>query len=247
MRKIAFFVEGAGEMLFVERLLSEVAEIKDVLITKKKIRGGGKSGRVAKYFTEVGAVREATDENYYVLIYDCGGDRLVAQRIREEHASLTASGYERIIGIRDVRPDFSREDVPKLRQGMEGVIQPGLTPVVFILSMMEVEAWFLAEYTHFERMHPELNPEVIEAALGFNPRTFTASNRDFPAKDLENSYLLKGVVYDKWGVQSTIDNLDFALIYTDLVSVVPEFSALAGVVDTFLTSIPPQSAPVTAS
>ena len=56
MRKIAFFVEGAGEMLFVEKLLTEVAEVKDVVINKRKIRGGGKSGKVAKYFTEVGAV-----------------------------------------------------------------------------------------------------------------------------------------------------------------------------------------------
>lgn len=237
MRKIAFFVEGAGEMLFVEKLLSEVAEIKDVIITKRKIRGGGKSGKVAKFFTEVGAVREATDENFYVLICDCGGDHLVAQRIREEHVSLTASGYERIIGIRDVRPDFSREDVPKLLQRMEDVVAKNLAPVVFILSMMEVEAWFLAEYSHFERIHPELNPEMIEEALGFNPRTFTASERDHPAKDLEQSYLLKGVVYDKTSVQTTVDKLDFALIYTDLISVVPEFSALAGVVDKFLTPL----------
>ena len=45
MRRIAFFVEGASEMLFVEKLLIEVASAKNIVVNKTKIRGGGKSVR----------------------------------------------------------------------------------------------------------------------------------------------------------------------------------------------------------
>lgn len=237
MRKLAFFVEGASEMLFVEKLVSEVAEVKDVIIRKTKIRGGGKSGIHPKVFKELDAEREATDEKFYVLIYDCGGDHLVGQRIKEEHAGLTENGYERIIGIRDVRPTFSRSDIPKLQKGMESVVDKTLAPVIFILSTMEVEAWFLAEYSHFEKIHPELSPDLIRHSLGFDPRTFVVADRDHPARDLEEAYLLRGIVYDKMAVQNTVDVLDFAMIYTDLGSSVPELGALSNAVDQFLTPL----------
>lgn len=235
MRKIAFFVEGASELLFVERLIYEVANSKEVHVTKKKIRGGGKSGVHPKTYTEYDGVREPSDETFYVLIYDCGGDRLVASRIREEHANLTNAGYEKIVGVRDVRPDFEKSEIPKLAQIMSSVVDKELAPVVFILSAMEVEAWFLAEYNHFEKIHPDLNPQLISDSLGFDPRTFDVSDRVNPSKDLESSYALKGVNYDKYSVQNTVDKLDFAFIYSELVTTIPELAALTSTVDSFLT------------
>jgi hypothetical protein len=236
MRKLAFFVEGATEMLFVERLVSEVAEKNDVLVEKKKIRGGGKSGKHPKRYQEIDASKEATNEKFYVLIFDCGGDHLVAQRIKEEHANLTASGYEQIVGIRDVRPSFERHEIAELQQGMEDAVDKKLVPVIFILSVMEVEAWFLAEHSHFSKIHPELNPDLIRDSLGFDPRISKMSDRELPAQDLEQAYLLKGVHYDKFTVQNTIDVLDFANIYGELVAEIPELAVLSGSIDKFLTA-----------
>lgn len=238
MRRIAFFVEGASEMLFVERLLNEVASAKNIVVNKVKIRGGGKSGKHPKQFREVGAIREATDEHFFAIIYDCGGDHLVGQRIKEEHKGLTDTGYDKIVGVRDVRPDFTREEVGRLKAGMEGVVDKTLAPVVFVLSTMEVEAWFLAEYSHFERIHPELTPGLICEKLGFDPRTFNPADRDNPASDLERSYLLKGVVYDKYAVEKTVDVLDFNHIYLEMSNAIPELRQLATTVDEFLTPAP---------
>jgi hypothetical protein len=235
MRKIAFFVEGAAEVLFIERLISEVANSKEVYITKKKIRGGGKSGLTPKRYTEYEGVRELSGESFYVLIYDCGGDKLVATRIREEHESLTEAGYEQIVGVRDVRPDFEKAEVPKLEHFMHSVVNKELAPVIFVLSTMEVEAWFLAEYNHYEKIHPELNPQLIMDSLGFDPRNFVVSDRVNPALDLEQSYMLKGVIYDKYLVKNTVDKLDFAFVYEELVQSISELSTLATTVDAFLT------------
>jgi hypothetical protein len=234
MRKIAFFVEGTSEMLFLERLIEEVANAKEILIEKMRIRGGGKSGKHPKTISIVDGKVALGSEQFYVMIVDCGGDHLVGQRIREEHKRLTDDGYERIIGVRDIRPSFTREEAPLLLQGMEGVVDKALAPVIFVLSMMEVEAWFLAEYSHYERIHPELTPQVILESLGFDPRILIPGERDYPSSDLQQSYALRGIVYEKSSVQNTIDSLDMAYVYTELPEKVPEIAVLAQAVDDFL-------------
>ena len=84
MRRIAFFVEGRTEMLFIERLIEAVANQDQVLIEKQEVRGGGKNGKVALSYTTVGVTRPVTNEEFYVLIYDCGSEDKVKIRIAEE-------------------------------------------------------------------------------------------------------------------------------------------------------------------
>lgn len=235
MKKIVFFVEGTTEMLFVEKLLTEIAEKNEIHITKKRIRGGGKSGRVKKTITEVDAVSDVGDEKFFVLIYDCGNDKIVAQRIKDEHQSLTDAGYEKIIGIRDVRPDFTREEIPRLERGMRMYLKTSLAPVVFILSAMEIEAWFLAEYNHFSKVHSDLTPDFIEASIGIDLRTFDSSLRDHPAADISNIYQLRGLEYEKFNAAETIDRLDFDFIYSELSAEISEMGVLVTTIDEFLT------------
>lgn len=83
MKRLAVFVEGYTEVLFVQRLISEVAGANNVVIEHSKIRGGG---RAARCISVVKAAKPVTDEKYYVLVVDCGGDALVKTRIQEEHA-----------------------------------------------------------------------------------------------------------------------------------------------------------------
>ncbi|CAI3808266.1 hypothetical protein GLGCALEP_05087 [Pseudomonas sp. MM221] len=236
MRKIAFFVEGNTEMLFVERLIEQVAEANSVHITKRRISGGGKSGKYPVSFTEVGAVKEVTSEEFFVLIYDCGNDALVAERIKREHPTLTAAGYEKIVGIRDVRPDFKREEVPRLERVMRMYLKTSLAPVVFILSVMEVEAWFLAEFSHFEKIHPDLTVEFIQQQLGFDLRSLDVSTREHPAKDLLDIYSLRGEEYKKSKAINTIEHLDYARMYYEMGGMVPSVGVLCREIDQFLTT-----------
>ena len=152
MRKLAVFVEGYSELLFVDKLLEHVAGAHNVSIELRKIRGGSRVPR------QVGILRAANiavpAQQYYVLIYDCGSDEQVKTRIMEEHLNLTNSGYEHIIGIRDVRPRFQLHEVPRLRIGLRTAIRTRLAPVTFILGVMEFETWLLAESTHFQRIDP---------------------------------------------------------------------------------------------
>ena len=151
MNKLAVFVEGYTEVLFVEKLIAEIAGNNKVVIDHREIRGGSASRRT---FARIRASKMEGDEKYFVMIVDCGGDSLVKTRIMEEHENLTNGGYSKIIGIRDVRPDFTHADIPRLEAGLAKHIKTSLIPVEFILAVMEIEAWFLAEVSHFAKIDP---------------------------------------------------------------------------------------------
>jgi hypothetical protein len=153
MRRLAVFTEGYTELLLVERLLNEIAGKNNVLFEKRRIVGGA---TVKRTVAVLEAAKAQTEEKFYVLLVDCGGDHQVKTRILEEHPNLTKAGYSQIIGIRDVRPTFSHSDVPQLDIDLKKYIKTSLAPVAFILGVMEVEAWFLAEHTHFERIDANL-------------------------------------------------------------------------------------------
>lgn len=232
MRRLAMFVEGFTELKFIEKLVREIADRKDIAIKQQRIIGG--TTRAKQYIT-LHADTPSKGCTHYLLLIDSKGDAAVAQRIREEHESLTAAGYERLIGLRDVRPDFDRKDIAQLRTGLKYGIKTKLAPVEFFLAIMEIEAWFLAEDTHFSRVHADITPERIESILGFNPRTDDMSLRDNPAQDLIDCYALEGVQYDKGG-EFTVPLLDMVHMYAETAPRVQDLQGLIASLEDFLSS-----------
>lgn len=158
MNRLAIFVEGYTEIVFVEKLIEEIAGQNKVLIEQRKIRGGSTTQRTMGL---IKASRPNTGQQYFILLVDCGGDDLVKTRIREEHDNLTRKGYSRIIGLRDVRPKFTHGDIARLEATLPRYLKTSLAPVTFILAIMEIEAWFLAEGTHFPRIAPAITTAAI--------------------------------------------------------------------------------------
>src|SRR5271157_829273 len=194
MNKLAVFVEGYTEAVFIDRLIEEVAGKKKVRIERRQIRGGSSTPRKNIL---VSATQEDTGQQYYVLILDCGGDDAVKSRILEEHANLTKGGYSKILGLRDVRPKFSAADIPQLERGLRLYIKTSLAPVEFFLSIMEIEAWFLAEVTHYPRIHPNITLDAIRSTLSFDPENDDMELRSHPAKDLGDCYAIGAKRYEK--------------------------------------------------
>jgi hypothetical protein len=231
MNRLAVFVEGYTEVMFVERLIEEIAGRHMVLIEHREIRGGGATRRTMGL---VKAAKSDTGQKYFALIVDCGGDEQVKSRILEEHQNLTAKGYLRIIGMRDVRPNFTYADIPRLEANLPKYVKTSLIPVQFILSIMEIEAWFLAEATHYKRIDPSVTVEAIKAALGFNPETDDMEQRAAPADDLNNCYAIGGKTYLKHKAKDTVDALDFTLIYVELCNKFKYLKRLIANIDAFL-------------
>jgi len=232
MRRLAIFVEGYTELQFIERLLIEIAGKNNILIEKNQVSGGSKSPIKISILE---SPKAATSEEFYVLLMDCGGDKQVAARIRQQHKYLTEKNYTKIIGVRDVRPDFSRADVASLEVNLNKYIKTSLIPVVFILSVLEMEAWFLAEFNHFPKINPAITISAIEGALGFNPERDDLSLRAAPASDLKNAYAIGGEIYIKGGDERMLNALDYSFIYLELKNRIPYLEKLICCIDDFLT------------
>lgn len=233
MKRVAFFVEGMTEQLFVRQLVEEAAGKKNVVFELHK-----STGKRGKRLIELES-RKSPDggEQYYVLITDCGSDTSVASDVRDNYERLVATGYDVIVGLRDVYPDFAAEDIPELRRNLGYKIKTKPTKVDFVLAVMEVECWFVAEYTHFAKVNTGLTEDVVCRALGFNPRTDDVEQRSNPANDLHNAYHEVGLAYRKHRnqVQRTIDHLDYASLFAEMPARVPSLKELVTVIDKFLT------------
>lgn len=208
MDKIAIFVEGQTELIFVDRLLRELAEVSGLVIEHAEATGGGSGARRVRVFKQVAINPQ---HRIYVLIVNCCGDGNVKSDIRDRYFSLVQSGYCAIFGLRDVYGMFTYQQIPKLRSFLSLDLPTEPIKVHLTLAIMEIEAWFLAEYTHFAKLDRNLTPQFIRKRLGFDPANDNLELRLHPADDLDRIYRLIGHVYSKHRkhVQRTIDLLDY--------------------------------------
>lgn len=214
MKKIAFFVEGLTEVLFIEKLLLSLFSKKRLAINVQKISGGA---TIPIRFETIKVDATSTHTEFYILIYNCTGETNVKSYIEARKSNLSTQGFSYIMGIRDVFPNYSFLEIPKLQYGLKQGIRP--TPqnitIRYILSVMEIESCFLSEYTHFPKIHIALNSTLIKTNLGFDPSSDKMELLQSPANDLHNSYQLVGENYSKnpTAIYRTTSSLDYEEIY----------------------------------
>jgi hypothetical protein len=230
---MAVFVEGYTEVIFVDRLIQEIASESAVRIEWRRISGGTSCPRTNHQLKAAGP---EIGQQHFVVIHDCGGDDAVKSRMLHEYPSLAAAGYSRIICIRDVYPRFTYAEIPQLQASLPKYVRSKPIVVDFILSIMELEAWFLAECSHFPRIDPTITAETIKTSLGFDPAQEDMQIRPEPAEDLGRCYALGGKKYDKYNASQTVEALSFETIYLQLVEKFPSLRRLVEVVEEFLTS-----------
>ena len=209
MKRIAFFVEGQTEQIFVNRLIKEILGTQQINIIQKQFRGGTNIPK-----QEI--VRNSSfsrKPKYEVLIFDCGADNRVKSEILENISNLREKGYEMIIGVRDLYP-IPADDLEKLEKGLMYLPNKHKKDAPFydmIIAVHEIEAWFLAENHHFQRIDKRLTSKFIKDRLGFDPYTIDPESRVHPAKDLDNIYKLVGKSYTKRynATLRVVNKLDF--------------------------------------
>lgn len=216
MIKIAFFVEGQTEQIFINKLVSEILRGEGITTIQKKITGGT---NVPKHeFIRSHTISRKS--KYTILINDCGSDNKVKSEILDNISSLRENGYNCIIGLRDLYP-LPIDELPLLEKGLKYLpysLRSLKSPFDIVIAVQEVETWFLAETSHFKRIDRQLNPAFIKAKLGFNPFTIDPLSRKHPSEDLNNIYKLVGKSYNKkyWQVRSIINKLNFQNITNNL-------------------------------
>ena len=220
MRKLAIFVEGLTEQILVRKMLQEVLDRNKIAIQAVKITGGH---NVRMSFTVMRAAHVNNLTDYYVLIYDCGGETNVKGYLVSQRDKLVSNGYRMVLGLRDVYPSFSREEVERLRKGLNYRLPQKGARTKIHLAIMETEAWFLGEYHHLRKVSRKLTPEFVEKHLGFNPRKDPMDQRERPAEDMKAVYQLAGHDYTKKRdrLNAVVNKLDFNYFTSGLADRMP--------------------------
>jgi len=222
MKKIAIFVEGETELEFVSQFLLELAGQNNITINRYKYQGGGRN--IPQRVSYLTGSFPASNEKFQANIYVSSNDEAVNSDIREQAETLEQSGFERVIGLRDLRgqkPDgqpITLADLPRMELAnnfVENQCQPLRAKI--IVAVMEIETWFLAETNHYESIHSTLTEELVKSNLdnlGFNPyneNTDALTQIADPVQALKSVYQLAGKDYSKKRKtrQKTIQSLDY--------------------------------------
>ncbi len=230
-KKIACFVEGQTEQIFVERLFKEIAGYQQIDIEIYKIQGSKDNRKIP-----LPSIKK--DVPFFVLLYNCDCDSQVLSDIKKQHESLTNRGYEKFLGLRDLYPK-SLSEKGKVERGIEGwlkPVQPMGIPIYITLAVMEIEAWFLAEWHYSYKLDNRLLPDFILQELGLDLRNIDVEQRPHPSQDLDEIYRLVSRNYDKSEKtsQEIINNLDYELLYLHLVNSVKQLKTFIDEIDSFL-------------
>ncbi|XWN38112.1 MAG: DUF4276 family protein [Balneola sp.] len=212
IKKFAYFVEGYTEQQFIINYIANFFTNKDLAYDIESVQGGSK---VAISYTTISS--SPTDEltKYYFLIYNCNGDNKIKSYILDRRESLLNSGYEKIIGLRDVYPDVEKADIQKLHNGLNYKMPQADLPTKFILSIMEIEAWFLSEEKHFLNIDKSLTVETIKKEIGFDPLKDNSEDIEKASETLRSIYSICGKSYRKktTHIDRTINALDIENLY----------------------------------
>ena len=223
MNKLAIFVEGQTEQIFVEQLLNVLAHDCEVSIEKRRGFGGRDSGRS---FITLSSPSEKTP--FYILLVDSSNDGRVLTDIRESYKGLCEQGYSKIIGLRDVYP-HAYSDFRKLRRMVRKHMPSGKVLPVVCFAVLEVETWFIAEYTHFKKIHPRLTRRFIKDRMGIDPADPNIEEKIGPLLDelelspagyLNQIYKLVGRSYSKKKQQ--VINIVKVMNFKEVINEVPK-------------------------
>lgn len=236
MKRIAFFVEGQTEQIFVNRLIKEILGTQHINIIQKQFRGGVSIPKVE-------IVKNSSfsrNPKYEVLIFDCGSDNRVKSEILYNIENLRKNGYEMIVGLRDLYP-IPIDDLEKLEKGLRYLpnkLKGEAQHFDVVIAVHEIEAWFLAETSHLKKIDKRLTGRLIKEKLGFDPYTTDAQTRIHPAKDLDDIYRLVGRSYTKRYNTTTriVNKLDFNSIRFNLRYEIPSLDRLLKIIEDFKRS-----------
>jgi hypothetical protein len=179
--KIAVFVEGQGELIFVRKLLP-------LLIPYNILSLHCLSISADKPYT----VFKLPNPNasFSFTIVNVGNDERVLTEIAEREGNLVDKGYCQIIALRDMygaayrklTQNVDQEIINKFVRFHKDTIRdkmsnPEMISVFF--AIMELEAWLLGMYNLFQKVNPSLTCDYIETELGFNLRNIDPQTEFF--------------------------------------------------------------------
>ncbi|WP_059369714.1 hypothetical protein [Treponema endosymbiont of Eucomonympha sp.] len=212
MKRIAVFVEGQTEQIFITKLLKEFFDERKLNIVSHDMRTLYHNIRIDTFTTD-------TAKEYYFVIYDYGNDEKVKTDIIDSFCNLQNSNFSFIIGICGVfNPQRNKTlDVKRFKQGINTGL-PTAIPVKIFPAVNETEAWFIAEDTHYSRISPTLTPLIASSIAGIDIQKESTEQIRHPTVILDRIYQSGGKKYSKheFVVKRTVNALDYENLYVEV-------------------------------
>jgi len=223
--KLAVFVEGQTELIFLRRLIEEIGGTNNLTFREERWH--------AKSFITL-STEPAAGQPFFVLIVDCCSDHAVLSAILDRHASLTAANYDLILGVRDLYPS-SHADLPVLIADIATYLPAGGTPIEIVVAVAEIEAWFMQENLHFPKIDPSINRASVLATLHYDIDVDHAETLPHPAASLDQAYRIGSKRYtkSKARVSRTVKWLDYEHLYLDRRPMLQSFDSFVTHLESF--------------
>lgn len=219
-RKLAVFVEGQTELVFVREFLKQWYGY-DVNVV-----GFDCYNLLAKEFCDAEYKYGSEDSENYFMIVNVGNDKSVLSSIIGRLKFLRNKGFQLVVGLRDMYSSQYIKDAHKheivdevSRQHVESVkkILSDLEDGVFVdfhFAIMEVEAWFMGMDGFVERLDERLTRDFVSQNLNISLDDDPEKTLFHPAAELGKIYALVGKQYDKHksdisSIMSLLTNDDF--------------------------------------
>lgn len=208
-KKLAVFVEGYTEQEFTIQLLTELIGKRDLIFDIQQQHKG------TLVFQELRTLGTTAQPPIHILVANCCNDKQVKSQINDNYKTLTAGGYSLIVGLRDVYP-FEHSDIQALEDSLLVGLSTGALPVHLHLAIMEIEAWFLEETTHFPRIDKNITLQALVAS-GFDHNSSRAYSLYHPSDILDKVYQTVSKSYKKKSsqIQRTIQALSYEEMYVN--------------------------------
>ena len=220
MRRIAVFVEGQTELVFVRDFLLKWFEYDT---DRLGIECYNLKSSVA-YSTPYPYGGQQSD-NFYMIV-NVGNDNSVLSEIKSRLQLLLNKDYQVVVGLRDMYCKQYRNEVidSKVKAEIneafilaasEQILQiEGGDAIKFHFAIMEIEAWLLGMPKIFSSKSDLLTTEYIHQKLNVDLNSDPETAFFHPAKEVENIYSLVGDKYDKHlsdisSIMSSLEKQDF--------------------------------------
>lgn len=214
-KKIAIFVEGQGELLFVRNMIGHLFE--DVAYSFECMLLKSNS------FENVPYNHENPKAEVFFRIINASNDEKVVSVIKEREQGLINQGFDKVIGLRDVYSkkyrDLSGKKIDKnliekFIKGAENSLADVSDPnkVSLHFSIMEVEAWWISMYSLLEKIHEGLTADKIKDSRGYCIKNQDVEEVIYhPAAELTEIMKMVGLEYGKKAsdVEKIISEMDF--------------------------------------
>lgn len=218
--KIAIFVEGQAEYIFVREFLQKwYGYDPEHLGIECYAFRSDKTNNVPYPFGD-------RNSEIFYQIYNVGNDNSVLSKIMKNAERLKNAGFQLIIGLSDMfcdqyhktsgLPRTIKEETNQLFiQKRQNIIKEKKLQdfVHYHFAIMEVEAWFLGMYQYLLKIDTKLTPKYILKNLDVNLNNDPETTIYHPAKVLDDIY---GLVNNKYGKhESDINKITGLLDKTD--------------------------------